>query len=105
VNDLEGTVSFRIATFNVENTGNGALAPRVMVPMENTVPESARFSLCHHGRKNMLDHLLISRPLLQLHAGTEIHNELLHDESIAFSMDVKYPESDHEPVVAEFVDP
>ena len=32
---------------------------------------------------------------------TEIHNELRHDESVAFGSDVKFPESDHAPVVAE----
>ena len=34
----------------------------------------------------------------------EIHNEALHDESIAFASDVKYPESDHAPFVAAFRD-
>jgi exonuclease III len=29
----------------VENTGNGDLASRVMVPIENTVPEPARYTL------------------------------------------------------------
>jgi exonuclease III len=32
----------------------------------------------------------------------EIHNELLHDESAAFAIDRKFPESDHAPVVATF---
>ena len=27
---------------------------------------------------------------------------LLHDESIAFASNVKYPKSDHAPVIAEF---
>jgi hypothetical protein len=34
--------------------------------------------------------------------GSEIHNEILHDESAAFAIDRKYPESDHAPVVATF---
>jgi endonuclease/exonuclease/phosphatase family metal-dependent hydrolase len=86
----------------VENTGNSKLAGRVMVPCEWTVPEPARFSLFHHGRKRMLDHLLVSRSLVAYYRGAEIHNELLHDESIAFASDVKFPEPDHAPVVAEF---
>ena len=32
-------------------------------------------------------------------------NELLHDESIANANDVKFPESDHAPVIAEFAFP
>jgi len=34
--------------------------------------------------------------------GAEIHNEMIHDESIAFATDNKFPESDHAPMVAEF---
>ena len=50
----------------------------------------------------MIDHLLVSRQLLAQYDHTEIHNEILHDESIAFAIDKKYPESDHAPVIAEF---
>jgi endonuclease/exonuclease/phosphatase family metal-dependent hydrolase len=87
---------------DIENTGNDALAKRVMVPCERTIPEPARFSLLHHGRGEMIDHLLVSRTLLGYYRGLEIHNELLHDESVAFGTDVKFPESDHAPVIAEF---
>ena len=87
---------------DVENTGNAGLVKRVLVPCERTIPESARFSHIHHGREAMIDHLLASRNMLEFYKGSEIHNELLHDESIAFATDVQYPESDHAPVVAEF---
>ena len=50
----------------------------------------------------MLDHLLISRSLLAHYRGSELHNELLHGESVAFGTDVKFPESDHAPVIAAF---
>ncbi|MGZ8927919.1 MAG: endonuclease/exonuclease/phosphatase family protein [Methylobacter sp.] len=87
---------------DVENTGNDGLAKRVMVPCERTIPEPARYSLIHHGRGEMIDHLLISRSLMRHYRGSEIHNELLHDESVAFGTDVKFPESDHAPIIAEF---
>lgn len=87
---------------DVENTGNDKLAKRVIVPCERTIPEPARFSLLHHGQGQMIDHLLVSRSLLAHYRGSEIHNELLHDESVAFGTDVKFPESDHAPVIAEF---
>lgn len=64
----------------VEDTGNDELAKRVMVPCERSIPEPARFSLLHHGRGVMIDHLLISRSLLPHFRKAEIHNELLHDE-------------------------
>jgi len=50
----------------------------------------------------MLDHLLVSRSMLAHYKGSEVHNELLHDESIAFATETKFPESDHAPVIAEF---
>ncbi|MFC4943819.1 endonuclease/exonuclease/phosphatase family protein [Pseudonocardia sp. GCM10023141] len=86
----------------VENTGNGDLARRVLVPIENTVPASSRYTLYHQGRGEMLDHMLVTRNMLAGYRGSEIHNEVLHDESAAFAIDRKYPESDHAPVVATF---
>lgn len=89
----------------VEETGNPAHAPRVLVPCENTIPESSRHSLFHLGKGLMLDHVLVSRPLGAFYRGAEIHNEVLPDESGPFRSDVKFPESDHAPVVAEFALP
>jgi predicted extracellular nuclease len=86
----------------IENTGNKNLNGRVLVSCENSIPESARYTYLHQGNKRLLDHMLISRPLLPFYRGSEIHNEILHDESIAFAVDTKYPESDHAPFIAEF---
>jgi hypothetical protein len=41
----------------------------------------------------MLDHMLVTRNLLAHYRKSEIHNELLHDESAAFAIDEKFPES------------
>lgn len=87
-----------------EDTGNGALGHRVMMPLENNVPESSRYTLFHHGRGEMIDHILASRGFVQAFSHAEIHNEILPDESIAFAGDNKHPESDHAPVVAAFHD-
>jgi predicted extracellular nuclease len=87
---------------DVENTGNAQLAGRVLVSIENTVPASSRYSLFHQGHGQMLDHMLVTRNLLAHYRGSEIHNELLHDESAGFAIDEKFPESDHAPVVATF---
>jgi predicted extracellular nuclease len=86
----------------VEDTGNPAHGPRVMVSCENQVAESTRYSLFHLGRGEMIDHVLASRALLATLDHTEIHNEYLPDESGAFRTDPKFPESDHAPVVAQF---
>lgn len=86
----------------VENTGNPQLANRVLVHCDRSISESQRYTLFHHGKGRMLDHILISRSLMSYYRSAEIHNEILHDESIAFATDKLYPESDHAPLIAEF---
>jgi endonuclease/exonuclease/phosphatase family metal-dependent hydrolase len=71
---------------DVENTGNPDLVGRVLVPIEHTIPAPARYTLYHQGRGEMLDHMLITRNLLAHYRGSEIHNEILHDESAAFAI-------------------
>lgn len=95
-------VTLRAICGPVEETGNADHAPRVLVPCENNIPESARYSLLHLGRGVMLDHVLVSRGLLRWFDHAEIHNEALPDESGAFQTDRSFPESDHAPVIAEF---
>jgi len=86
----------------VEETGNAEHGPRLMVPCENNIPDSSRYSLLHLGIGNMLDHVIVSRPFLRFFRGAEVHNEALPDESGAFRTDVNFPESDHAPVIANF---
>ena len=97
-----GEVAVEAIAGRIENTNNPALSPRQLIPCSNSIPKEARYSLLHEGRGNLLDHMLISRPLLAHYRSAEIHNEILHDESIAFATDVKYPESDHAPFVVSF---
>lgn len=85
-----------------EDTGNPALNDRVMYPVALSVAESRRFTLYHRGRGELIDHMLVSRPMMASFVAAEIHNEMIHDESIAFASDAKFPESDHAPMVAEF---
>lgn len=95
-------VPLRAICGDVAETGNPEHAFRLLIPCENNVPDSSRFSLYHLGHGQMLDHIIVSRPLFGFFAGTEIHNEALPDESGAFRRDTQFPESDHAPVVAEF---
>jgi endonuclease/exonuclease/phosphatase family metal-dependent hydrolase len=89
----------------VEETGNPAHATRVLIPCENTIPESSRHSLFHLGKGIMIDHVLVSRSFASFYKAAEIHNEVLPDESGAFRTDAQFPESDHAPVIAEFALP
>lgn len=92
----------RIVRGDQEDTGNGALARRAMVPLERTVPNSQRFSVVHAGRHQMLDHMLVSKALLAHSRGVEIHNEMLEDELVAYAIGGQNPASFHAPMVAEF---
>lgn len=96
------SVPFKTIVGSMREVSNPDLGPFVMVPCEFNVPSDQRFSLLHHGKGNMLDHVIVSKPLYPYWKGTEIFNELIPDKSIAFSMPEYYPESDHAPVVASF---
>ncbi|MBV1931515.1 MAG: endonuclease/exonuclease/phosphatase family protein [Porticoccaceae bacterium] len=97
-----GEVPVEAISGRVENTNNANLRARVLLPCSNNIPESVRFSHYHHGQGNLLDHMMISQGLLEYFDGAEIFNENLHDESLPFSFDSKFPESDHGPFVASF---
>ncbi|MDH4319732.1 MAG: endonuclease/exonuclease/phosphatase family protein [Desulfobulbaceae bacterium] len=97
-----GEVPVEAIVGRVENTANPALGWRQFVPCSNSIPLEARYTHLHEGKGNLLDHVIISGSLLGYYRGAEIHNELLHDESIAFADDKKYPESDHAPFSALF---
>ncbi|MCW2242618.1 endonuclease/exonuclease/phosphatase family protein [Azospirillum canadense] len=102
--ELEQT-PVRIIRADLDETGNGHLAGRSLVPLERSVPEERRFSVLHGGEAVMLDHLLVSRALLGWFRRAEIHNEALGDELIAHATVSHSPESYHAPLVAHFEKP
>ncbi|MDT0608458.1 endonuclease/exonuclease/phosphatase family protein [Croceitalea rosinachiae] len=85
----------------VANTGNSELNQFEMVACENTIPESSRYTYIYRGQKRLIDHILISKALMPFYRTSEIHNETLEDESVAFALDSKFPESDHAPFIIE----
>lgn len=95
-------IPLRILRGETDDTGNGQLSGRTLIPIEQTAPEQRRYSVLHGGRASMLDHVLISRPLLQWFKSVEIHNEALGDELAGYAAVEASPESYHAPVVAEF---
>ncbi|NIO36820.1 endonuclease [Candidatus Bathyarchaeota archaeon] len=100
-----GSVPFKILVGSVTDTSNPELRRTVMVPCEYNVPPEQRYSHLYHGDGAMLNHIIVSNALYPHWVGTQIFNELLPDESIAFASDIKFPESDHAPVVARFESP
>jgi len=87
---------------DVEQTGNANLVGRVLIPCERALTESKQYSLYHHGKGRLLDHLLASRELMAWFRGADIHNEMLHDESVAYASEKIFPESDHAPLLGFF---
>lgn len=103
-NASPGEVPVEAICGRVENTDNPLLRQRVLIPCSSAIAESVRFSHLHQGHGNLLDHMLISQALLPYFRDAQIHNENLHDESLPFTTDIKYPESDHAPFVSSFAD-
>jgi endonuclease/exonuclease/phosphatase family metal-dependent hydrolase len=85
-----------------ENTANGALAGRVMVPVEHSLAADRRFTVIHQGRRQMLDHVVVSSALLGHYQSSEIHNEALTDELVGYAAVEASPVSYHAPVIAVF---
>lgn len=101
-NSEPGQVPVEAICGRIENTANPALHKRQLIAASNSLPQDMRFSHIHEGHKSLLDHLLFSTSMLPYYQQAELHTEMLHDESIAFATDTKYPESDHAPFVASF---
>jgi endonuclease/exonuclease/phosphatase family metal-dependent hydrolase len=94
--------ALRLACAGEDDTGSGHLAGRVLTPVERTLPADRRFTVLHHGRPEMLDHILASRTLFAHIANVEVHNEMLEDELVAYGRIDRPPESMHAPVIAVF---
>jgi len=94
----------RILLGDHEDTRNGRLASRSLVLLEHTLPEHRRYTVIHRGRRNMLDHMMVSRQLLGRYRTIEVHNEALGDELVAYTLIEAAPDSYHAPIVAEFTD-
>lgn len=102
LNATEDEVPVRILCGSDEDTNNGALAACALVPLERSVDRGRRYSVLHHGKPQMLDHILASQALLGWYTGIEVHNEHLSDEMVPDIDVVSAPESYHAPLVASF---
>ena len=99
--DFESILKIVIAA--EEDTGNGELADRNLVLLDRGIPEDLRYTTLHHGRPQMVDHILVNRPMLSFFKSIEVHNETLSDELVSFSKLDNPPDSYHAPLVAEFL--
>ncbi|MEZ5816668.1 MAG: endonuclease/exonuclease/phosphatase family protein [Hyphomicrobiaceae bacterium] len=97
-----GEIPLRLLVGAPEDTGNAALAARSLVLLDRAVDASRRFSVVHHGRPQMLDHMLASHALYGFFRGIEVHNEALGDEAIGYAKRIEAAGSYHAAVVATF---
>ena len=103
-NSEDHEVPITLAVGAEENTGNPLLANRSLVVLDRAVPLDRRWSVLHHGRSQMLDHILASRALHGRFRSIEVHNEALSDELIGYARHFSASASAHAAVVAEFED-
>lgn len=87
---------------DLEDTGNPALAARVMGSIESALAESQRFTVRHGGREVMFDHILVSPYLGELLEGAMAYNADLPDELTDFEKGIERAGSHHAPLVAQF---
>jgi endonuclease/exonuclease/phosphatase family metal-dependent hydrolase len=97
-------VALRIVLGSEADTGNAMLAARSLVLLDRTLPRDRRWSVLHHGRPQMLDHIVASRALYRHFKAIEVHNETLGDELVGYARHMQSSSSYHAPVVAEFAD-
>jgi endonuclease/exonuclease/phosphatase family metal-dependent hydrolase len=89
----------RLVVAGENDTANSKLASYSLAVLDRALPADCRWSVLHHGRHEMLDHILASRALFDRFRKIEVHNETLRDEAIGSEETLA---SNHAPVVAEF---
>ena len=101
-NAEDNETPMRIIAGAPEDTGNGKLAANAMVLLDRALEPGRRFSVLHHGRPRMLDHIFGSHAIYGRFRGLEVHNEPLGDEAIGYAKGVETAGSSHAAVVATF---
>jgi endonuclease/exonuclease/phosphatase family metal-dependent hydrolase len=104
LNAEDGEVPVRIIVGAEESTGNAALSGRSLVVLDRAVARDRRWSMLHHGRAQMLDHIMVSRSLYSRFIAIDVHNETLGDELVGYARHMQIASSYHAPIVAEFAD-
>jgi endonuclease/exonuclease/phosphatase family metal-dependent hydrolase len=103
-NAEDGEVPTRIIVRAEESTGNAQLSGRSLVVLDRTIAQDRRWSVLHHGRAQMLDHMLVSRGLYRRFIAIDVHNETLSDELVGYAKHLQISSSYHAPIGAEFAD-
>jgi endonuclease/exonuclease/phosphatase family metal-dependent hydrolase len=94
--------TLRLVVAAEEDLGAAELAARSLIVLDRALPADRRWSVLHHSRPQMLDHILASRALYGHFHSIEVHNEGLGDEALGYGKGLHSAASYHAPVVASF---
>jgi endonuclease/exonuclease/phosphatase family metal-dependent hydrolase len=94
--------TLRLAIAAEEDLGASELSPHSLLVLDRALSADRRWSVLHHGRAQMLDHILASRALYGHFRSIEVHNEGLGDEALGYGKALHSAASYHAPVVAMF---
>lgn len=101
-NAEDWSATLRLAVAAEEDLGASDLAAHSLIVLDRALPADRRWSVLHHGRPQMLDHILASHTLYGHFRGIEVHNEGLGDEALGYGKAMHSAASYHAPVVAAF---
>ena len=94
--------TLRLTVAAEEDLGSSTLAGHSLIVLDRAIAADRRWSVLHHGREQMLDHILASRALYGHFRAIEVHNEGLGDEALGYGKGLHSAASYHAPVVAQF---
>lgn len=97
LNADEHETPVRVLRGDGADTGNPALAARVLVPVERDVARESRYSVVHAGARQCLDHVLVSPAIARGRHRVTIDNGGLRDETSGEPVAGSF----HAPIVAE----
>lgn len=101
-NAVDHGPTMRLVVAPEEDVGGSELAAHALIVLDRSISADRRWSVLHHGRAQMLDHILASRALYGAFRSIEVHNEGLGDEALGYGKALHSAASYHAPVVAEF---
>jgi hypothetical protein len=101
-NDVLGSEAVRCLLGDADSVFSPHLEAAELYPCELTVPEPRRFTLVYRGRREMIDHILVSRRLREMLVEVVILNEGLRDSGATPPGKGQFVGSDHAPLLAVF---
>ncbi|MBD3176540.1 MAG: hypothetical protein GF320_15275 [Armatimonadia bacterium] len=100
-NDSLDSVPLDVVRGNYVGARNPELWDQELYPVELSLPREKQYTLIHSGTPVMIDHILISRALLEYFESATILNETIRDHLAIHPHGAYFPDSDHAPVVME----